>query len=380
MTKGPAEPSSVAIVHDWLYTYAGAERVLEQILECFPDAEVFALIDCIPPEERGFLRGKRVHTSFLQRLPFPRRLYQKYLPLMPAAIENMDLRAYDLVVSSSSGVAKGILTHSKQLHICYLQSRSLRYLYDERFAYLPARFLIPLQEVIMSRLRTWDYVASHRPDATIANSDFVRKWHRHRYGIESNVIYPPVNVELFADHFKERKEDYYVLVSRFAKYKRVALVVEAFNRMGKPLVVVGDGPEHRSIKRMARKNVELTGRLNPASVAKIVGGAAAFVYAGQEDFGVSFVEAQATGTPVIAYAQGGVREIVHGLDESQPTGVLFYEQTPEAIVAAVKLFEQHIGHITAAACAQNAARFSPERFRREFSKLVQDKWESFASF
>ena len=369
----------VAIIHDWLYTYAGGERVLEQMLRCFPKADLFSLIDCVPDADRGFLEGRTVRTSFMQRLPFVRQLYQKYLPLMPAAIESLDLREYDLVLSSSSAIARGVLTEPHQLHICYLQSRSLRYLYDERFAYSPGGILGVAQEWLMSPIRTWDSVAARRPDRSIANSDFVRRWHRHRYGIEAAVVYPPVDVELFGRNFNAAKDDYYVVVSRLARYKLVPLVVEAFNRLGRRLLIVGAGPEETMIRRLAKSNVELVGPQRPEEVAKLVSRARALVFAGREDFGIAPVEAQAAGTCVVAFAQGGVAETVRGLDVPDSTGVLFHEQTEKAIAAAIEELEVVQGRISPNACRENALRFSPERFRREYADFVETAWSEFVA-
>jgi glycosyltransferase involved in cell wall biosynthesis len=374
-----AREPRVAIIHDWLYTYAGAERVLEQLIECYPAAELFSVIEHVPEQERGFLKGKAVTTTFVNRLPFSRRLYQKYLPFMPAAVEGLDLRRFDIVLSSSSAVAKGVLTEPTQLHICYLQSRGLRYLYDERFAYAPHRLMAPLQDLIMSRLRTWDYVASRRPDFTIANSHFVSRWHRHRYGVESSVIYPPVNLKLFSAAFSAKKEDYYILVSRFEKYKQVPLVIEAFNRIGKRLLVIGSGSDEKRIRRSGARNVEFLGRKGAAEIAPLVGRAAGLVFAGREDFGIAFVEAQAAGTPVIAFGQGGAAEIVRDLraGAERPTGVLFHEQSVDEVERAVREFEAARHTVSPSDCVANAERFSIDRFKQELKTFVDTRWQAF---
>ena len=369
----------VAVVHDWLVSYAGSERVLEQILSCYPEADVFSLIDCLSGEERAFLNGRKVQTSFLQSLPLKRRLYQKCLPLMPAAIEHLDLRDYSLILTSSSAISKGILTTPEQLHVCYLQSRSLRYGYDERFFYAARGLLGPVQEMIMSRARVWDYVASHRPDHTIANSEFVRRWHQHRYGIESTVIYPPVDLALFGGELRDAKADYYVLVSRFEKYKQVPLVIEAFNQLGLPLVIIGGGSQEKAIRRMAKPNIRSLGVLPPREVAKVVADARASIYAGREDFGIALVEAQAAGTPVIAFSDGAAKEIVRGLTDPSPTGVLFGAQTVEAVKEGVKEFEKNRARIQGSACSENSLRFSRNRFRKEFKAFVEDRWAQFAA-
>lgn len=367
----------VAIVHDWLCAYAGSERVLQQMLLCFPHADLFSLIDYLPAGERAFLGDRPVTTSFIQHLPLSRRHYQKYLPLMPAAIESLDLRGYDLVLSSTSGIAKGVLTEPDQLHICYLQSRSLRYLYDERFAYGRAGALGLLQDIMVSRVRAWDAIASRRPQHTIANSDFVRHWHRHRHGIDCALIHPPVDVGLFGEHYSPTKDDYYITVSRLEGYKKVSVIVEAFNRIGSPLLVIGAGSEDAGIRRLARGNIRLLGSRPSAEVARLVSKAKAFVFVAREDFGIAPVEAQACGTPVIAYGCGGVRETVRVLGEARPTGIFFDAQTPEALVEAVATFETAERSISPIDCRHNAQRFSAPRFRAEFSDFVCRRWEEF---
>jgi glycosyltransferase involved in cell wall biosynthesis len=367
----------VALVHDWLYVYAGAERVLAEIMRCIPVSAIYSLIDFLPAEQRDFLQGKTVQVSFLQQLPWAKRLYQRYLPLMPAAIESFDLRDYDVVISTSSAVAKGVLTTPTQLHVCYLQARNLRQLYDERFAYLASGWWRPLQEVLMSRVRVWDAVAAHRPDVTVANSEFVRRWHEHRHGIASRTIYPPVDVQLFGQAYTERKEDYFVTVGRFERYKMIEVVVEAFNRLGRRLVVIGDGSKRLALKRAAGRNVEFTGQLAPREVAKVVGKARAMVYCAREDFGIAPVEAQAAGTPVIGFGEGGLLETVRDLGCEAPTGIFFGAQLPEAIITAVRRFDDAQHLISAMNCRRNAQRFSTERFHREFREFLIEAIDRF---
>jgi len=360
----------MAIVHDWLTVYAGAERVLAEMLRLYPEADLFSLIDFLPESQRGFLEGRVPRTSFMQRLPLVGKRYRAYLPLMPSAIERIDLRGYDLVLSSSHAVAKGVITHPDQLHICYLQARNLKYAYEDRDKYPAGPLRRLAEDVILTWLRTWDHAASQRPDLTIANSQFVSRWHLHRHGVPSTVIYPPVDVGFFAERSRAARVDYYVTVGRLEPYKCTRLLVEAFRRLRSRLVVIGDGTELPALRRNAPPNVEFLGRRERDEVAEVISRARAFVFAGREDFGIALVEAQAAGTPVIAFAGGGAAESIQGLDHPVPTGILFSRQTVPDIVAAVETFERSPSAIHPAACLTNARRFGRDRFRAEFSRSV----------
>ncbi len=364
----------VAIVHDWLYTYAGAERVLEQLLQLFPRADLFSLIDFLPDDERGFIQNKTVKTSFIQALPFAGGRHRLYLPLMPLAIERLDLSQYELVISSAYAVAKGVLTSPEQLHICYLHARNLKYAYEDRTMYSQNRSVDFLQDVFLSYIRLWDSVASRRPDFTVANSNYVSAWHLHRHGVKSNVIYPPVEVEHYASHFGAEKEDYYVTVGRLEPYKRMDVVISAFNALGKKLLVLGDGSEKQRLEALAAPNVTFLGYCDKETIASVTAGAKAFVFASREDFGIAPVEAQACGTPVIAYGKGGALETVRGLEGERPTGVFFEAQTTEALKEAVRRFETHESDFCPHAIRQNALRFDQKRFREEFRGFVDICW------
>ena len=367
----------VAVVHDWLYTYAGAERVLEQILCVFPQADLFSLIDFLPDDEREFIQNKAVRTSFVQALPFAGSKHRLYLPLMPLAIERLDLSGYDLIISSAYAVAKGVLTSPEQLHICYLHARNLKYAYEDRTMYSQNKYVDFLQDVFLSYIRLWDSVASRRPDFTIANSSYVSAWHLHRHGVKSNVIYPPVEIEHYASRFQAEKEDYYVTVGRLEPYKRMDVVVSAFNALGKKLLVLGDGSEKQRLETLAAPNVTFLGYCDKETIASMTAGAKAFVFASREDFGIAPVEAQACGTPVIAYGKGGALETVRGLHDPQPTGVFFDRQTSEALTEAVHVFEQNQSRFDAHAIRDHAQRFSQQRFKNEFSAFVEECWERF---
>ena len=368
----------VAIVHDWCVIYGGAERVLEHIIDCYPDADVFSLIDVVPEEQRHFLRGKRVTTSFLQRVPFIRRLYRKLLFLMPFAIEQFDLSGYDLVISSSYCVAKGVLTGPNQLHVSYCHS-PMRYAWDHYHEYVQEMSLDRgpaglFARWALHRIRDWDVRSSNSVDRFIANSGFVQARIRKYYRRESDLVSPPVETDLF--RLCEAKEPFYVAAGRFVPFKRLDLVVEAFREMpDKRLIVIGDGPEFAKLRAKAGPNVEFTGFLPPAEVADYLGRAKAFLFPSEEDFGIVPVEAQAAGTPVIAYGSGGALETVVGMNSPgavgrAPTGVFFREQTPAALKRAVRLFEQEHSRFDPAAISRHAASFGVASFKRALRDAV----------
>lgn len=368
----------VAVVHDWLPVYAGAERVLEQILKVYPHADIYSLIDLIPEGKRGFLQDKPVHTSFLQKWKWVRKRYRSFLPLMPLAIEQFDLSSYDLVISSSYAVAKGVITGPDQLHVCYCHS-PMRYAWDLQHQYLQTAKLDKGIKSWMARmtlhyLRMWDALSQNRVDHFIANSEFIGRRIQKNYRRPSAVIHPPVAVEDFP--LCEKKEDYYVTVSRLVPYKMVGLVVEAFSRMPHlELRVVGEGPEFERIRAKAGPNVKMLGYQSGAEVRKQMQEAKAFVFAGEEDFGIAAVEAQACGTPVVAYGKGGVCEtVVDG-----KTGLFFPEQTPEAIIDAITEFEIGSHDFAPAKIREHAMQFSAARFRQEFAREVESRWQHFSS-
>lgn len=371
-----------AIVHDWLVTNAGAERVLEQMLAVYPDADLFSLVDFIPQEERQFLGGRKVGVSFLQRLPGARRHYRRYLPFMPLAVEQFDLAGYDLVISSSHAVAKGVLTGPDQLHVCMCYT-PMRYAWDLQHQYLREAGLTrgvrsALVRYLLHRIRAWDLRTANGVDAFVAISHFISRRIQKIYRRESIVIYPPVDVEAFTEG--SAKEDYYVTASRMVPYKRMDLIVEAFAAMPqRTLVVIGDGPEAAKIRAKAGPNVQLLGRQPLPVLRDHLQRAKAFVFAAEEDFGIAPLEAQACGTPVLAYDKGGVRETIQGLDHPAPTGVFFDQQTVAALVGAVDRFENEGARITPSACRANAVRFEPARFRRELRDFVAGEWQRFGS-
>ncbi len=354
----------VAAVHEWLETYAGSERVLEEILALYPQADVFTLVDFLPAHHRGFLDGRRVTTSFIQNLPFARKRFRWYLPLMPFAIEQFDLSDYDLIISSSHAVAKGVISRPHQPHISYVHS-PMRYAWDLQHDYLGGgqwRSLPP--RLLMHYLRMWDTRTANGVDYFAANSGFIAQRILKAYRRSAKVIYPPVDVEKFA--VAANKEDFYVTLSRLVPYKRVDIIIDAFARMPRRrLVVIGDGPGLATLKTRASTNIKFLGRVSNESKRHYLERAKAFVLAGEEDFGIALVEAQACGTPVIAFGRGGATEIVL----PGQTGVLFNEQSAEALAAALEQFER-MPSLDPLQIGKNASRFSAARFRREFRALV----------
>jgi glycosyltransferase involved in cell wall biosynthesis len=360
----------IAFVHEWLDSYAGSEQVIEQMLRVFTKADLFTLVDHLPEDQRGFLQGCRVQTSFIQRLPFARKKFRGYLPLMPLAVEQFDLTPYELIVSSNHAVAKGVLTREDQLHLCYVHT-PVRYAWDLYHQAIKDVKRGPknwLARIVLHYLRLWDQVAASRVDAYAANSHYVARRIWKTYRRRAEVIHPPVDVHRF--EVQSKKEDFYVTVSRLVPYKSVGLIVEAFRRMpDKRLIVIGDGPEYATLAKNTPPNVQLMGRQSTESVNHHLQAARAFVFAADEDFGISPVEAQACGTPVIGYGHGGTTEtVVDGR-----TGLLFPEQTSESIVAAVEAFENGSRTFDSGAIRAHAEQFSPERFRREFDEFVERK-------
>jgi glycosyltransferase involved in cell wall biosynthesis len=347
--------------------------VLAEILRIYPDADLFALVDYLSQADRAALGGKRATTSFLQRVPFARAGFRMLLPLFPRAIESFNLSAYDLVISSSHAVAKGARTRPGQVHICYCYT-PMRYAWDLRDQYLAQTGLDRglrgfIAKRMLARLRAWDRAASERVDHFVAISHYIAERIARSYGRDSTVIYPPVAVKP-VEPFPPRGA-HYVTVSQLVPYKRIDLIVDAFRLLPeRELVVIGDGPERARIAAIAPRNVRMLGRLPDAERDRWVAGARAFVFAAEEDFGIAPIEAQALGTPVIAYAGGGASETIRGLDASAPSGVLYGEQSAAAIAKAATEFEQIESRITGSACRENARRFDVGRFRREFRDFV----------
>lgn len=371
----------VAIVHEWFEVYAGSEKVVEHLLQMFPQADVFGVADFLSDKDRAFLGGRTVRTTFIQKLPFAKRRFRSYLPLMTLAIEQLDLSAYDLVLSSSHAVSKGVLTGPDQVHVSYVHS-PIRYAWDLQHQYLQDSGLTNgfkglLAKLVLHYMRMWDFRTSAGVDLLIANSAYIGRRIRKAYGRDCVVVYPPVDIEAFPLHVD--KDDYYLAAARMVPYKKMPVLVEAFARMpGKRLVVVGEGPDYERCRTLAAAspNVELVGYQPADKLRSHMQRAKAFVFAAEEDFGITLVEAQACGTPIIAFGRGGARESVRPLGGTDaPTGIFFDEQTPEAVMAAVARFESTLGQISPLACRANAERFSIAAFRSTYLRRVQEVLE-----
>ncbi len=360
-----------ALVHDWLVGVGGGEKCLEAIWELFP-SPIYTLVKnplCIQDLQCA---QAEIHTSFLQKFPKAKTAYRNYLPFFPYAVEQFDLSAYDLVLSLSHAVAKGALTHSEQLHICYCFT-PMRYAWDLSHQYLEnLRGLKKFSaNLVLHRLRAWDVASIGRVDHFVAISHTVAQRIRKIYNRESTVIYPPVATHLFST---QKKEEYYVTASRLVPYKKIDLIVEAFSQMpDKKLVVIGDGPEMHKVKAKATKNIEILGHVPDAELHSHLARAKAFVFAALEDFGIIVVEAQASGTPIIAFGKGASREtVVDG-----KTGIFFAEQIPSSIISSVQEFERTQDRFDPHAIKAHAETFNEERFKQEFRTLVNELYKDF---
>lgn len=370
----------IAIIHDWLSVYAGAERILEQLLICYPDADLFSVVDFLDDDlrKKHFL-NKKATTSFIQKLPFARKKYYLYLPLMPLAIEQFDLTGYDLIISVSHAVAKGVITGPDQLHISYICS-PMRYIWDLQHQYLREANLDSgmrswIMRSIFHKMRLWDLRTVNSVDHFASISHFIDRRIQKFYHRDSTVIYPPVDIDAFS--LAAHKEDFYLTASRMMPYKKIDLIVEAFSKFpDKKLVVIGDGYAMSKIRKLAKKNVELMGFQPFPILRNYMQKAKAFIFAAEEDFGIAPLEAQACGTPVIAYGRGGALETIRGdLDSEKPTGMFFYEQSVESLCNAIVSFEEKAKLFKPENCRSNALHFAPDNFRKQFKNLIETQWQ-----
>lgn len=365
----------VALVHDWFPAYRGGERVVSSLLGLFPEADVFTLFDFLSQADHDeYFGGKKFTVSAMNRWPLARRYYRHLFFLCPFFMEQFNVVEHDGVISSSAAFARGVLTRPDQPHLCYIHS-PIRYAWDQQFEYLEQAGLGfgpkgLLFRWFLHRARMWDVRTAYGPDLMVTNSTYVRERVRRIYGRDAEVIFPPVDVENLP--FYEHKDDYYVVASFLVPYKRIDLIVRAFNAMpNRRLMILGDGQQERELKAMAGPNISFAGHLPRAAFLDAIAKAKAFVFAGCEDFGIVLAEAQACGTPLIAFGRGGARDIVRtGEDCDNPTGLLFDRQTPETIMEAVEAFEANANRIAPQACRDSAMRFSEARFHREFT----DAW------
>lgn len=375
---------SVALVHDWCPSFRGGERVLSALCRVFPKSEIYTLFDFLESSvKEEFFQDQIFHTSPANRLPFIKNYYRSLFFACPFLIEQFDVTGYDAVISSSAAFARGIITHPDQPHLCYVHSPA-RYAWDEQFSYLREANLGfgpkgLLYRMMLHHLRTWDTRTANGPDLMLANSEFVRRRIRQIYGRDARVVHPPVDLDELV--YAREKDDYYVTASFLAPYKRTDLVVDAFRTMPhRRLVVVGEGQQSKKLRAMAAPNITYTGFLPRRDYVETVARAKALVFAGCEDFGIALAEAQACGTPIIAFARGGAVDIVRPLGkDQQPTGVLFKRQTTADIQDAVERFETSSREIQAENCHFNAQRFSVRRFDAEIAAAFASVIEQRAS-
>jgi glycosyltransferase involved in cell wall biosynthesis len=370
----------VALIHDWLVTMRGGEKCLEAFCELFPDADLYTLVYA-PENVSAPIRRMKVHTSWINDVPIVRTRFRYLLPLFPAAVEGFDLCDYDLIISSSHCVAKGVFPH-RALHVAYIHS-PMRYVWDMYDAYFTDE--ISLERIALGMclpfLRRWDVKSSGRVDCFVANSANVAAKIRRFYAKEATVIYPPVDCDKFLP--RNQQSDYYLLVSALVPYKRLDIAVAAFNRLQLPLKIAGDGSLRKRLERSAERNIEFLGWVNDETLAQLYGECRALIFPGEEDFGIVPVEAQAAGRPVIGYGKGGLLETVTPLDASggaanakDATGIFFMEQTAASLIAAVKRFERTMNAFDPIAIRKHSARFSRARFNAQITQFIQTKLRS----
>lgn len=370
-----------AIIHDWYTQYRGGERCVASFTNIWQDVDHYTLVNTLDKEDqKEVFKGKVPTTSFIEKLPFGKKKYRTYLPFFPLAIEQFDLSEYDVVISSSSCVAKGVLTRQDQLHITYMHS-PVRYAWDLYHQYLKESGLHKgikgfIAKYVLHKLRIWDVATANRPDFYIANSKYVANRIKKIYNKEATVIYPPVEVDLF--EISDEVSDYYVTCASMVPYKKIDLIVKVFAQLQKKLVVIGDGPDYKKIKKLCTPDIELKGFLKTEEKVEVLKKARAFVFAADEDFGISPIEAQACGVPVIAYAKGGALETIKGGYSNEEgnwedkTGVFFEAQNEESLKKGIQLFEQQEQHFDKLKIRAHAESFSNKRYESEFKNKVEE--------
>ena len=361
----------VALVHDYLVQYGGAERVLECFTEIFPEAPIYTLVydaDLM----HGIFKNRNIITSFIQKIPFSGKKHRLLPEFMPTAIEQFDLSQYDLVLSDSSSYAKGAITTPNTLHICYMHT-PMRYAWDDCQRYTSEfhfpRLIKKLVPFFMNYIRVWDRISAERPNLIVANSNFVAKRIKKYYKRESLVIHPPVSVRDF--FVSEKRGDYFLMVGRLLSYKRYDIAIQAFNKLGLPLKIIGRGPEMKKLKKMANNNIEFLGRVSDAELAQYYAKSRAFIFPQEEDFGIVAVEAMASGRPIIAYRGGDIPEHM----EEGKMGIFFERQTANDIVEAVRKFDDKI--FDPKYIREKSLRFDKEIFKEKIKNLIQEEWQNF---
>lgn len=366
MTDSPVPlDQRVALIHYWLVSMRGGERVLEKLLGMYPGADIFTHVHN-PDKMSDLIKSAEVYESFIAKLPGAKKHYQKYLPFMPMALEELDLRDYDLVISSESGPAKGVITRPDALHVCYCHS-PMRYLWDHYHDYKSSagRLSKMVMPLMFHRLRQWDVSSASRVDGFIANSNFIARRIRRVWGRDAKVVHPPVAIDEFKP--SENVTDRYLWVSQMTPYKRADVAMEAFNRLGVPALMVGDGEMYKYVKKNAGPNVEVKQRLTFPELKEAYATCRALVFTPEEDFGIVPVEANASGRPVIAYGRGGARDsIIEG-----QTGLFYNDHSVDGLVDAIRRFEEWEQDFKPEDAIANAKRFSPENFDKGFREAVE---------
>lgn len=354
----------VALVHYWLVHRRGGERVLEALAELFPEADIFTHVFA-PEEMQPDLLRHRIQTSFIQKFPGARKYYQYYLPFMPLALEQFDLRGYDLVISSESGPAKGVITGPETTHVCYCHS-PMRYVWDMYPEYMASisKWKRLLAAPMLHYMRLWDRLSADRVDHFVANSAFVAKRIQKHYRREADVVHPPVDVEQFSA--TRPRDDFYLMLGELTEYKRPDLAVQTLSELGRPLVVIGGGKEEKALRAMAGPSVRFLGRQSQEAVVDHLERCKALVFPGLEDFGIVPVEAMAAGAPVLAYGKGGALETV----KDGETGLFFHEQSVGALKEVVLSFESRIQDFSSERCRAYAEGFSRERFLTQMREKI----------
>ncbi|HEY4716936.1 MAG TPA: glycosyltransferase [bacterium] len=361
----------IAVVHDWLNGMRGGEKVLESVLQLFPSADLYCLFH-VPESVSTEIESHRIYHSFIQYLPGVKSFYRYYLPLFPAAIERFNFKEYDLVISLSHCVAKGIITPPETHHVSYIFT-PMRYAWDMAWEYFENEKISGVNRVLTSLflnyLRMWDITSMQRIDTPVSISGFVAKRLKKYTGIDSAVIYPPVDTDYFA--ISRKDNGYYLIVSAFAPYKMIEHAMEAVSRLGKNLIIVGSGQMEKNLKRMASKNIEFTGWIPRERVLELMQGCTAFLLPGQEDFGIAALEAQSCGKPVIALGKGGALETIIPLESPySPTGVFFYAPYPDSLAEGIRTFEKNRDKFDPSKIREHALRFSSKRFLTEFKNCL----------
>ena len=383
--------SNIAIIHDWFIkkSFGGSEKVtfiLNDLLnERYSTPDIFSLTSNIKSLKRKSFKESKIKTSFIQSLPFGKTNVQSYLPILPYAIEQFDLREYDLIISSSHAIAKGVITSPEQLHISYVHT-PMRYAWDQMNTYLEKSILskfgfeIPIR-FMLYKLRAWDFYSSQRLDHIIANSNFTSKRIKKYWGLESDVINPPVDIKRF--NYNNPRENFYISLNRLVPNKRIDLLIKAFNKLNLPLIIIGDGPERFKLQNMSNSNIKFIKKISDKEVENYMSRCRAFVYAGIEDFGIAPVEAMASGAPVIAYGKGGILDTVNCYKkqdkEKVSTGLLFNNQTSEDIIDTISWFEDKKlwKNFNPEMLNEYSQNFSIENFTSKFDLIINKAWEKF---